>query len=59
MPWAMRSPKGVVAAYSASRWTGLVSPLTWAKATRSASVTVWAVSALSPIFRSSKNIAQS
>src|SRR5690349_5999099 len=48
MPCAMRSLKSEPLAYSASTWTGLKSPVTPAKLTMSASVTVLDMEAVSP-----------
>ncbi len=54
MPCAMRSLKIEVAAYSASRCIGLVSPVTAANSTMSASVMVLENFAERPTVRSSK-----
>src|SRR5215212_10139607 len=51
IPCAMRRPKRVAAAYSSSRWTGLRSPVTSAKARTSSSVTVFETSAASPTLK--------
>src|SRR5260221_11741617 len=55
MPCAIRPPKLVVAAKASSRWTGLSSPVTAAKACRSDAATSRAISALCPTLRSSRN----
>ena len=56
-PWAIRSPKGVFLANSASTWSGYQSPLKAAKLTMSASVMVLPlVSILSQTEKSSKNL---
>ena len=54
MPWPMMPWNSVASAYSESRWAGLVSPETAAKASMSCCVRVRTMRAFWPIWISSK-----